>query len=80
MDDLLIKKRYSVLEAGGGNHPDKRAQVVKGIFKIKSMILLLLAYLYKFQVKPHLNNFNLIVKRPNTGLVQQPVMVKQKTF
>lgn len=28
MDDLLIKKRYSVLEVGGGNHPDKRAHVV----------------------------------------------------
>eukprot|EP01037_Dinobryon_pediforme_P007462 gene7462-7526_t len=28
MDDLLIKKRYNVLEVGGGNHPDKRAHVV----------------------------------------------------
>lgn len=28
MDDLLIKKRYKVLEVGGGNHPDKRAHVV----------------------------------------------------
>ena len=27
-DDLLIKKKYSVLEVGGGNHPDKRAHVV----------------------------------------------------
>jgi SAM-dependent methyltransferase len=28
MDDLHIKKRYNVLEVGGGNHPDKRAHVV----------------------------------------------------
>jgi SAM-dependent methyltransferase len=28
MDDLLIKKRYNILEVGGGNHPDKRANVV----------------------------------------------------
>ncbi len=28
MDDLHIKKRYHVLEVGGGNHPDKRAHVV----------------------------------------------------
>src|SRR6201996_1475637 len=25
-DDLLIKRKYTVLEVGGGNHPDKRAQ------------------------------------------------------
>jgi len=28
MDDLLIKKRYNILEVGGGNHPDRRANVV----------------------------------------------------
>jgi SAM-dependent methyltransferase len=28
MDDLLIKRKYNVLEVGGGNHPDKRANVV----------------------------------------------------
>jgi SAM-dependent methyltransferase len=28
MDDLDIKRRYNVLEVGGGNHPDKRAHVV----------------------------------------------------
>jgi SAM-dependent methyltransferase len=28
MDDLMIKKRYNILEVGGGNHPDKRAHVV----------------------------------------------------
>ncbi|HAL83345.1 MAG TPA: SAM-dependent methyltransferase [Mucilaginibacter sp.] len=28
LDDLLIKKRYNILEVGGGNHPDKRANVV----------------------------------------------------
>ncbi|MFI5138239.1 MAG: class I SAM-dependent methyltransferase [Sphingobacteriales bacterium] len=28
MNDLLIKKRYNVLEVGGGNHPDRRANVV----------------------------------------------------
>jgi SAM-dependent methyltransferase len=28
MEDLLIKKKHSVLEVGGGNHPDKRAHVV----------------------------------------------------
>ena len=27
-DDLLIKKKYNVLEVGGGNHPDRRANVV----------------------------------------------------
>jgi len=27
-DDLLIRRKYKVLEVGGGNHPDKRAQVV----------------------------------------------------
>lgn len=27
-DDLLLKRRYKVLEVGGGNHPDKRASVV----------------------------------------------------
>jgi SAM-dependent methyltransferase len=28
MDDLHIKRKYNVLEVGGGNHPDKRAHVV----------------------------------------------------
>ncbi len=28
LDDLLIKKKYNILEVGGGNHPDKRAHVV----------------------------------------------------
>ena len=28
LDDLLIKRRYNVLEVGGGNHPDKRAKIV----------------------------------------------------
>ncbi|WP_428329542.1 class I SAM-dependent methyltransferase [Mucilaginibacter sp.] len=28
MDDLLIKRKYNVLEVGGGNHPDKRAHTV----------------------------------------------------
>ena len=28
LDDLLIKRKYNVLEVGGGNHPDKRAHVV----------------------------------------------------
>jgi SAM-dependent methyltransferase len=28
LDDLLIKRKYKVLEVGGGNHPDPRAQVV----------------------------------------------------
>jgi len=28
MDDLHIKKRYSVLEVGGGSNPDRRAHVV----------------------------------------------------
>ncbi|MDF2433144.1 MAG: hypothetical protein JWP44_2775 [Mucilaginibacter sp.] len=28
LDDLLIKKKYNVLEVGGGNHPDKRAHIV----------------------------------------------------
>ena len=28
LDDLQIKRSYKVLEVGGGNHPDRRAQVV----------------------------------------------------
>jgi len=28
LNDLLIKRKYNVLEVGGGNHPDKRAHVV----------------------------------------------------
>jgi SAM-dependent methyltransferase len=28
MDDLQIKRKYHVLEVGGGNHPDERAHVV----------------------------------------------------
>jgi SAM-dependent methyltransferase len=28
MDDLLVKKKYNVLEVGGGNHPDKRANII----------------------------------------------------
>jgi SAM-dependent methyltransferase len=28
LDDLQIKRSYKVLEVGGGNHPDKRAQIV----------------------------------------------------
>ena len=28
LDDLLIKRRYNVLEVGGGNHPDKRATLL----------------------------------------------------
>jgi SAM-dependent methyltransferase len=27
-DDLLIKRKYNVLEVGGGNHPDERANIV----------------------------------------------------
>jgi hypothetical protein len=40
------------------------------------MILLLLAYLYKFQVKPHLSKLGIIAKRPHFGLALQPVEVK----